>query len=50
MSLLHADIGLSGRGPFVGLAVTLTSFLDLGLAHRLNGRTLRPYLSLHLVF
>jgi dienelactone hydrolase len=50
MSLLHADLGWSGRGPFVSLALTLNAFMDVGLARRLNGRLIRPYLSLHLVF
>jgi dienelactone hydrolase len=50
MSLLHADLGWSGRGPFAGLATTLNQFVDLGIAHRLNGRSVRPYLSLHVVF
>lgn len=50
MSLLHADLGWSGVGPFAGLAVTLNGFMDLGLGHRFNGGGIRPYLSLHLVF
>jgi dienelactone hydrolase len=50
MSLLHADLGWSGRGPFLGLAVTLNPFVDLGVAHRFKSGSLRPYLSLHLVF
>ena len=50
MSLLHLDLGWSGRGPFAGLAATLNGFVDLGLGHRLNGRGVQPYLSLHVVF
>ena len=50
MSLLHVDLGWSGRGPFAGLAVTLNAFMDVGVAHRLNGDAFRPYASLHIVF
>ncbi|HLV79303.1 MAG TPA: hypothetical protein VKT32_03445, partial [Chthonomonadaceae bacterium] len=50
MSLFNLHLGWSGRGPFVGLAATLNAYMDLGLGRRLNGRTLRPYLSFHLVF
>ena len=50
MSLFHLDLGLSGRGPFAGIAVTVNPSLDVGVARRLNGRGLRPYASLHLVF
>jgi dienelactone hydrolase len=50
MSLLHADLGWSGRGPFLGLAATLNAFVDLGIAHRFHSGSLRPYLSFHVVF
>jgi dienelactone hydrolase len=50
MSLLHADIGISGRGPFVGLAATVNQYIDAGVARRLGGRRIRPYLSVHIVF
>lgn len=50
MSGLHADLGWSGRGPFLGLAGTLNQFMDLGIAHRFNGGGVRPYVSLHVVF
>jgi dienelactone hydrolase len=50
MSLLHADLGWSGRGLFLGVAATLTPFLDLGLARRFDGRGIRRYLSFHVVF
>jgi dienelactone hydrolase len=50
MALLHADLGLTGRGPFLGLAVTLNAFVDLGVGRRLGGRDVKPYVSLHLVF
>ena len=50
MSLLHADLGWSGRGPFVGLAATLNPYLDAGLGHRFGGSVVSPYASLHVVF
>lgn len=50
MSLLHGDVGLSGRGPFLSLAVTLNAFVDAGVAQRLGAKSPRPYLSLHVVF
>ncbi|MBI3912113.1 MAG: prolyl oligopeptidase family serine peptidase [Armatimonadetes bacterium] len=50
LSRLHADLGWSGRGPFVGLAATLNAYLDIGLGHRLGGDNMRPYASLHIVF
>jgi dienelactone hydrolase len=50
MSLLHSDLGWSGRGPFIGLAGTVNGFIDLGLAHRFSGGGIRPYLSFHVVF
>lgn len=51
MSLLSANLGLSGRGPFVGFAATVNAFVDAGLAHRLiHGQGFTPYLSFHLVF
>ena len=50
MSLLHADLGWSGRGPFLGLAATLNPFFDMGIARRLTGGVIRPYASLHIVF
>lgn len=50
MALLHADAGLSGRGPFAVLAVTVSPFIDVGVAQRLGAKAPRPYLSLHVVF
>lgn len=50
MSLLHTDLGLTGQGPFLGLAATLNGFIDLGLGRRFSGGGLQPYLSLHVVF
>src|SRR5262249_40700533 len=50
MRFLHTDLGWTGRGAFVGLAMTLNAFVDLGIGHRLTGRDWKPYLSLHIVF
>jgi dienelactone hydrolase len=50
MSLLSGNLGLSGRGPFVGLAATATPFIDVGLGHRFGGQGLKPYASFHVVF
>lgn len=50
LSLLHADVGLSGRGLFAGFAATINQFADVGLARRLSGHRFRPYLSLHLSY
>ena len=51
MSLLSANLGLSGRGPFVGFAATASPFVDVGLGHRLfHGRGFTPYLSFHVVY
>lgn len=49
-ALLHSDLGWSGRGPFVSLAVTVNAFVDAGIAQRLGAKSPRPYLSLHLTF
>lgn len=50
MSLFSANVGLSVRGPFASLAATLTPYIDLGVARRLGGDRVRPYLSWHVVF
>jgi len=50
MSLLHANLGWSGRGAFLSLAITLNAFLDVGLARRFHRQTVRPYASFHIVF
>ncbi|MGC8668754.1 MAG: alpha/beta hydrolase family protein [Chthonomonadales bacterium] len=49
-SMMHLDLGWSGRGFFNGLALTLSQCLDVGIGRRWNGRSAKPYLSLHLVF
>lgn len=50
MALLHSDLGWSGRGPFVSLAMTVNAFMDVGVAQRLGAKSPKPYLSLHVVF
>ena len=50
MSLFHLDIGLSGRGFFGGLGLTVNPSLDIGIGRFLGESGARPYASLHLVF
>ncbi len=50
IALLHADLGLSGRGPFVGLAATVNEYADIGLGRRFAGHDIKPYVSLHIAF
>ena len=50
LSLLHLDAGLTTRGLFAGLGLTLTPFVDVGLSPRWDGRAPRPYVSFHLVY
>ncbi len=52
LPVAHADIGITGRGPFLAFAATVTPYFDIGLASRI-GRTVaapRPYLSAHITF
>lgn len=49
ISLLHADLGLTGRGIFTGLGVTVTPFIDAGVSPRFDGHGVRPYLAFHVV-
>jgi hypothetical protein len=49
-TLIGANAGLSGRGPFLGVAANLTPYFDLGMGRRLNGNRFRPYASLHFVY
>lgn len=49
-SLLHGDIGYMSRGPFVGLAATLNSYVDIGVGRRVFGSGFKPYASVHIVF
>ena len=50
MTLFHLNLGLSGRGPFGALSVTVNPSVDLGIGKRINGGGFRPFLSFHLVF
>jgi dienelactone hydrolase len=50
MALLHANVGLGLRGPFVGVAATVNRYLDVGVGRRVFGDRIRPYASLHIVF
>jgi len=49
-SFINANLGMSGRGPFGGVAATVTSYLDIGAARRFSGNRIRPYASLHFVY
>jgi dienelactone hydrolase len=50
MSLLNVNAGLSRRGPFMSLAATVNAYIDAGVAKRLGGGKVRPYVSWHVVF
>ena len=50
LSWVHADVGMTGRGPYVGLAATITQFFDIGLGRRLNGDKFRPYVGAQIAF
>ena len=49
-NLFTANAGLSGRGPFLGIAATVSSYIDLGVARRLRGDRVTPYVSFHIVY
>ena len=49
-SLLHADLGLSGRGPYAGVGVTVNRYIDLGYGRRLFGDKFRVYGNVGVVF
>jgi dienelactone hydrolase len=49
-TLIGANAGISGHGPFIGIAANVTSYFDLGVGRRLNGNRFRPYASLHFVY
>jgi hypothetical protein len=49
-TLIGANAGISGRGPFLGVAANVSSYFDLGIGRRLNGNRFRPYASLHFVY
>lgn len=50
LPLAEFNVGLTGRGLFVGVATPLSQFIDIGLARRLNGSKVRPYVSFHVGF
>jgi dienelactone hydrolase len=50
LPLLSGNLGMSGRGPFLGVAATVNTFVDVGVARRLGGDKIRPYASFHLTF
>ena len=49
LSLFHADVGLTGRGVFLGAGVTVTPFVDVGVSPRLDRHGVRPYAAVHVV-
>ena len=49
-SLLHGDLGYSGRGPYYGLGLTVTKFLDVGVGRRFSGNRFRVYAGYGVVF
>lgn len=49
-SLLHGDLGYSGRGPYAGVGLTVNRYLDLGVGRRLSGDKIRVYGSFGVVF
>lgn len=50
LPVVEFNVGLSGRGLYAGVATPLSQFIDIGLARRLNGSKVRPYLSFHVGF
>lgn len=52
LPMVHADFGVTPRGPFLGVAATLNTYMDVGFASRISSRTEapRPYVGLHLTF
>lgn len=50
LSALHLDFGETGRGPYVGLASSLTPYFEAGMEHRIFGTSVQPYVSLHIAF
>ena len=49
-SLIHADLGMSGRGPYAGVGVTVNRYVDLGYGRRLFGDKFRFYGGVGVVF
>ncbi|BCM90181.1 hypothetical protein IAD21_02032 [Abditibacteriota bacterium] len=50
LAWVHADVGLTGRGFYAGIAATLNSFVDIGYGRRLGGDKFRPYVGTQLAF
>jgi hypothetical protein len=50
LPLLHANAGMSGHGPFLGVGTAVNQFVDVGVARRLSGDKIRPYASFHIVY
>lgn len=50
LAWVHADVGITGRGPYVGIAATITSFIDVGYGRRLGGNKFRPYVGTQIAF
>ena len=49
-SLIHADLGMSGRGPYAGIGLTVNRYIDLGYGRRLFGDKFRIYGGVGVVF
>ncbi len=49
-SLIHGDLGMSGRGPYAGVGVTVNRYVDLGYGRRLFGDKFRLYANVGVVF
>lgn len=50
LAWLHADVGLTLRGPYAGVAASVTSYLDVGIGRRLAGDKFRPYVGAQIAF
>lgn len=50
LPLAEFNVGISGRGLYASVATPLSQFIDIGLARRLSGSKIRPYLSFHIGF
>lgn len=49
-SLVHTDLGISGRGPYAGIGLTVNRYVDLGYGRRLFGDKFRVYGGVGVVF
>ncbi len=50
MALLHTNVGVGLRGPFVSLAATVNKSIDVGVGRRVFGKATRVYASYNFVF